>query len=43
MKRNYRGGGWKSRPGSLRTTARSFNAPDYSSNDVGFRIICEVA
>jgi formylglycine-generating enzyme required for sulfatase activity len=42
-RRNYRGGSWKSRPGSLRTTARSFNAPDYSSNDVGFRIICEVA
>ena len=42
-RRNYRGGSWKSRPGSLRTTARSFNAPDYSSNDVGFRIVCEVA
>jgi formylglycine-generating enzyme required for sulfatase activity len=41
MKRMYRGGSWKSRPGNLRTSARNFNLPDYSSNDVGFRIICE--
>ncbi len=40
-KRNYRGGSWKSRAGSLRATARAFNLPDYSSNDVGFRVICE--
>ena len=39
--RVYRGGSWKSRITSLRTTARSFNSPEYSSNDVGFRIICE--
>lgn len=39
--RIYRGGSWKSRITSLRTTARSFNQPDYSSNDVGFRVICE--
>ena len=41
MKRIYRGGSWKSRPGNLRTSARNFNQPDYSSNDVGFRIVCE--
>ncbi len=40
-KRNYRGGSWKSRAGSLRASARAFNLPDYSSNDVGFRVICE--
>jgi formylglycine-generating enzyme required for sulfatase activity len=40
-KRVYRGGSWKSRVSSLRTTARQFNSPEYSSNDVGFRIICE--
>ena len=39
--RVYRGGSWKSRITSLRTTARSFNSPEYSSNDVGFRIVCE--
>lgn len=41
MKRIYRGGSWKSRPGSLRTSARHINLPNYSSNDVGFRVICE--
>ena len=40
-RRVYRGGSWKSRSSSLRTTARNFNVPDYSSNDVGFRIVCE--
>jgi formylglycine-generating enzyme required for sulfatase activity len=40
-KRIYRGGSWKSRSANLRTTARNFNLPDYSSNDVGFRIVCE--
>lgn len=39
--RVYRGGSWKSRITSLRTTARAFNSPDYSSNDVGFRVVCE--
>lgn len=43
MKRIYRGGSWKSRPGNLRTSARNFNLPDYSSNDVGFRVVCECA
>ena len=37
----HRGGSWKSRFASLRTTARSFNLPTYASNDVGFRIVCE--
>jgi iron(II)-dependent oxidoreductase len=40
-KRNYRGGSWKSRAASLRASSRNFNQPDYSSNDVGFRIVCE--
>jgi formylglycine-generating enzyme required for sulfatase activity len=40
-KRIYRGGSWKSRVGSLRTTARAFNVPEYQANDVGFRVICE--
>ena len=40
-KRVYRGGSWKSRTPSLRTSARHFNMPHYSSNDVGFRIVCE--
>jgi formylglycine-generating enzyme required for sulfatase activity len=41
QKRMYRGGSWKSRAGSLRASARNFNLPDYSSNDVGFRVVCE--
>ena len=41
QKRMYRGGSWKSRIANLRTTARNFNLPDYSSNDVGFRVVCE--
>lgn len=40
-KRIYRGGSWKSRAASLRASARAFNAPEYLSNDVGFRVICE--
>jgi formylglycine-generating enzyme required for sulfatase activity len=40
-KRIYRGGSWKSRGATLRASARGFNLPDYSSNDVGFRIVCE--
>jgi formylglycine-generating enzyme required for sulfatase activity len=40
-KRVYRGGSWKSRFASLRATARSANAPNYSCNDLGFRIVCE--
>ncbi len=40
-KRVYRGGSWKSRFNSLRTTARGSNLPGYSCNDVGFRIVCE--
>ncbi len=41
QRRIYRGGSWKSRIASLRTAARAFNLPHYSSNDVGFRIVCE--
>jgi formylglycine-generating enzyme required for sulfatase activity len=41
QKRVYRGGSWKSRASSLRTTARGFNTPDYASNDLGFRVVCE--
>jgi len=40
-KRVYRGGSWKSRFNSLRTTARGSNAPNYSCNDLGFRVVCE--
>jgi formylglycine-generating enzyme required for sulfatase activity len=40
-KRVYRGGSWKSRAHSVRGCARHFNAPNYSSNDVGFRVVCE--
>jgi formylglycine-generating enzyme required for sulfatase activity len=40
-RRIYRGGSWKSRASSLRGAARNFNMPDYSSNDVGFRIVCD--
>jgi formylglycine-generating enzyme required for sulfatase activity len=40
-KRVYRGGSWKSRFNSLRTTARGSNMPNYSCNDLGFRIVCE--
>jgi formylglycine-generating enzyme required for sulfatase activity len=40
-KRIYRGGSWKSRFNSLRATARSSNMPNYSCNDLGFRIVCE--
>jgi formylglycine-generating enzyme required for sulfatase activity len=37
-KRVYRGGSWKSRFTSLRTTARNSNAANYACNDVGFRV-----
>jgi formylglycine-generating enzyme required for sulfatase activity len=40
-KRVLRGGSWKSRFNSLRATTRNSNVPNYSCNDVGFRIICE--
>ena len=40
-RRIYRGGSWKSRASSLRTTTRNFNLPEYSANDVGFRVVCE--
>jgi formylglycine-generating enzyme required for sulfatase activity len=40
-KRVYRGGSWKSRFSSLRTTVRGSNGPSFSCNDLGFRIVCE--
>jgi formylglycine-generating enzyme required for sulfatase activity len=40
-KRVHRGGSWKSRFSSLRTTVRGSNAPHFSCNDLGFRIVCE--
>ncbi|HEX8279912.1 MAG TPA: formylglycine-generating enzyme family protein, partial [Chthoniobacterales bacterium] len=40
-KRVHRGGSWKSRFNSLRTTSRGSNVPSYSCNDLGFRIVCE--
>ena len=41
--RVYRGGSWKSRITSLRAAARAYNDPSYSTNDVGFRVVCECA
>jgi formylglycine-generating enzyme required for sulfatase activity len=41
IKRVHRGGSWKSRFSSLRTTTRSSNVPTFSCNDLGFRIVCE--
>ena len=40
-KRIYRGGSWKTRFTNLRATARASNAPNFSCNDLGFRIVCE--
>lgn len=40
-KRVYRGGSWKSRFSSLRTTSRGSNTPNFSCNDLGFRVVCE--
>ncbi|MEY2493147.1 MAG: hypothetical protein QOH24_2098 [Verrucomicrobiota bacterium] len=40
-KRVQRGGSWKSRFNSLRATTRTSNVPNYSCNDLGFRIVCE--
>ncbi|MGI8431545.1 MAG: formylglycine-generating enzyme family protein, partial [Chthoniobacterales bacterium] len=40
-KRVYRGGSWKSRFHSLRATTRNANVPNYSCNDLGFRIVCD--
>ena len=40
-KRVYRGGSWKSRFNSLRATTRSSNVPNYTCNDLGFRVVCE--
>ena len=40
-KRVHRGGSWKSRFSSLRTTVRGSNVPGFCCNDLGFRIVCE--
>ncbi len=40
-KRVYRGGSWKSRFNSLRASSRGSNVPNYSCNDLGFRIVCD--
>jgi formylglycine-generating enzyme required for sulfatase activity len=40
-KRVHRGGSWKSRFNSLRSTARGSNVPNFSCNDIGFRVACE--
>jgi formylglycine-generating enzyme required for sulfatase activity len=40
-RRVYRGGSWKSRFNSLRSTVRNSNVPSFSCNDLGFRIVCE--
>jgi len=41
-RRVYRGGSWKARAANLRVSARNCNAPAFSANDVGFRVVCEV-
>lgn len=41
IERVHRGGSWKSRFSSLRTTVRNSNVPTFSCNDLGFRIVCE--
>jgi formylglycine-generating enzyme required for sulfatase activity len=38
---DFTGGSWKSRFASLRATTRNSNVPNYSCNDLGFRIVCE--
>jgi formylglycine-generating enzyme required for sulfatase activity len=40
-KRVHRGGSWKSRFNSLRTTTRGSNVPSFLCNDLGFRIACD--
>jgi serine/threonine-protein kinase len=40
-KRVHRGGSWKSRFQNLRSTARGANVPNFSCNDLGFRVACE--
>jgi formylglycine-generating enzyme len=40
-RRVLRGGSWKSRSTNLRSSTRAFNIPTFSSNDVGFRVVCE--
>jgi formylglycine-generating enzyme required for sulfatase activity len=40
-KRVHRGGSWKSRFHNLRSTARGANVPNFSCNDIGFRVACE--
>ena len=41
QRRILRGGSWKCRAASLRTTARNSNIPTAFANDIGFRIVCE--
>ena len=41
-KRVYRGVSWKTRFTNLRASARASNAPNFSCNDLGFRIVCDV-
>lgn len=36
-----RGGSWRSRMNTQRTSARGFQLPNYFANDIGFRIVCE--
>jgi len=40
-KRVHRGGSWKSRFSNLRATARGANVPNFSCNDLGFRVASE--
>ncbi len=36
-----RGGSWKSRLPSLKTTTRGYHLPEHLADDVGFRIVCD--
>ncbi|MDK3156618.1 formylglycine-generating enzyme family protein [Kamptonema cortianum] len=38
--RVVRGGSWRSKANSLRTTARLGQMPSYFANDIGFRVVC---
>ncbi len=40
--RVLRGGSWRQRPKFCRLAYRHAQSPDYSSNEVGFRLVCEL-
>ncbi|MBM9519980.1 formylglycine-generating enzyme family protein [Desulforhopalus vacuolatus] len=40
--RVYRGGSWGDTPRNVRAANRNYNSPDFSSNDLGFRLVLPV-